>query len=87
MTEAKKNPGLLWLLTSMMVGTTIIYTSGVIQLMNWMRIDLGKAVIIGVAPFIAGDLLKMLVAAYMTRRIRRTLLFARWNSGTTNRYS
>lgn len=73
MTEAKKNRGLLWLLTCMIVGTTIIYTSGIIQLMNWTRIDFEKAVMIGVAPFIAGDLLKMLMAAYATHRIRRTL--------------
>ena len=82
MTEAKKNPGLLWLLTCMVVGTIIIYTLGVIQLMNLMKIDLYKAVIIGAAPFIAGDLLKMLVAVYATHQIRRTLPFARWNSGT-----
>ena len=73
MTEAKKNSGLLWLLTCMIVGTTIIYISGVTQLMNWMKIDFEKAVIMGVAPFIAGDVLKMVVAAYTTHRIRRRL--------------
>ena len=73
MTEAKKNPGFLWLLTCMMVGTAIIYTSGVIQLMNYMKIGLDKAIIIGVTPFIAWDVLKMLVAAYTTHRIRRML--------------
>ncbi len=73
MAEAKKNRGLLWLLTCMMIGTTIIYASGIIQLMNWMSIDFEKAIMIGVAPFIAGDLLKMLMAAYATDRIRRTL--------------
>jgi len=73
MTEAKKNSGLLWLLTCMIVGTTIIYISGVIQLMNWIKIGLEKAVIIGVAPFIAGDVFKMLVATYTTHRIRRRL--------------
>lgn len=87
MTETKKNPSLLWLLTCMMVGTTIIYTSGVAQLMNWMKIDLRSAVIIGAAPFIIGDLLKIFVAAYVAHRIRRTLPFAPWSSGTTNRYS
>lgn len=73
MTEAKKNNSLLWLLTCMIVGTTIIYTLGVIQLMNWMKISLDKAVIMGVAPFVAGDVVKMLVAAYTTHRIRRML--------------
>jgi biotin transport system substrate-specific component len=87
LTEAKKNLGLPWLLTCMVIGTTIIYTSGIIQLMNWMRIDLPKAVIIGATPFIAGDLIKMLVAAYATHRIKKTLPFARWNSGNNARAS
>lgn len=85
MIEAKKNPGLLWLLTCMVIGTTIIYTSGIIQLMNWMKIDLYKAVIIGATPFIAGDLIKILVAAYVTHRIKKTLPFARWNDGNDAR--
>jgi len=73
MTEAKKNNSLLWLLTCMVVGTSIIYALGVIQLMNWMKIDLDKAVIVGVAPFVAGDVLKMSMAAYTTHRIKRML--------------
>ena len=73
MTEAKKNNSLLWLLTCMIVGTTIIYALGVIQLMNWMKIDLDKAVIVGVAPFVAGDVLKMSMAAYAAHRIKRML--------------
>jgi len=73
MTEAKNNNSLLWLLTCMIVGTTVIYTLGVIQLMKWMNTSLDKAVIMGVAPFVAGDVVKMLVAAYTTHRIRRML--------------
>lgn len=73
MTEAKKNNSLLWLLTCMIVGTTIIYALGVIQLINWMKIDLDKAVIVGVAPFVAGDVLKMSMAAYTAHRIKRML--------------
>ena len=73
MTEVKKKNGFLWLLMCMMVGTTIIYTFGVIQLMNWMKIDLVTAVFMGVLPFMAGDLLKMLVATLTIHRIRRRL--------------
>jgi biotin transport system substrate-specific component len=73
MTEVKNNNGFLWLLMCMMVGTTIIYTFGVVQLMNWMKIDLETAVFMGVLPFIAGGLLKMLVATLTIHRIRRKL--------------
>lgn len=68
--ETRETCGFQWLLTSMIIGTATIYASGVIQLMNWMNIGLDKAVIIGVAPFIGGDILKILGAAYTAHRIR-----------------
>ncbi len=71
MTEMKKDLGLLWLLIRMGVGTLIIYTLGVIQLMNW--IGYPQTIFVGVAPYIPGDLLKMFVAAYTSRMIRKTL--------------
>ena len=71
--EMKKNPSFRWLLICMTVGTAIIYALGVLQLMNWMRIGMNEAVVIGVLPFIFGDALKMLAAAYMTIRIRKVL--------------
>jgi biotin transport system substrate-specific component len=73
MTEAKNNNSFLWLLTCMIVGTTVIYTLGVLQLMNWLKISLNSAVIVGVTPFVAGDVVKILVAVYTTHRIRRML--------------
>jgi biotin transport system substrate-specific component len=71
MTEVKKNPSFLLLLSCMIAGTATIYALGAIQLMNWMKIGLDKAVIIGIAPFIPGDSLKMFLATYVTLRIRR----------------
>lgn len=73
MAETRSNSSFMWLLTCMIVGTTIIYTLGVIQLMNWMKIGLAEAVITGVLPFMVGDALKILLAAYTTHRIRRML--------------
>ena len=71
--EMRENPGFRWLLICMTAGTAIIYASGVLQLMNWMRIGVNEALVIGVLPFIVGDALKMLAAAYMTIRIRKVL--------------
>ena len=73
MAEARSRSSFMWLLTCMIVGTTIIYALGVIQLMNWMKIGLAEAIITGVLPFIVGDALKILLAAYTTHRIRRML--------------
>ena len=71
--EMRKNPSFRWLLISMTAGTVIIYASGVLQLMNWTGIGVNEAIVIGVLPFIVGDSLKMLAAAYMTLRIRKVL--------------
>jgi len=56
----------------MTAGTAIIYTLGVFQLMNW-TISVNEVIVIGVLPFIVGDSLKMLAAAYMTIRVRKVL--------------
>ncbi|MFQ6080197.1 MAG: biotin transporter BioY [Candidatus Bathyarchaeia archaeon] len=71
--EVKRNPSFRWLLTCMTAGTAIIYALGVLQLMNSTRIGVNEAIVIGVLPFIVGDALKMLAAAYMTIRIRKVL--------------
>jgi len=69
--EVKKNPSFLWLVTCMTAGTILIYALGVVQLMNWMRIDVKSAIAFGALPFIAGDSLKMLAAAYVIHRIKK----------------
>jgi len=71
--EMRETPSFRWLLICMTAGTAIIYTLGVLQLMNWMRISVNEAIVIGVLPFIVGDSLKMLAAAYMTIRVRKVL--------------
>jgi len=73
MAEGRSSCSFLWLLTCMIVGTIVIYTLGVVQLMNWMKIGLAEVFITGVAPFVVGDALKTLLAAYITHRIKRML--------------
>ena len=64
--------GGVWLGFCMIVGTMIIYVLGIIQLMNWAKIDLYQAVAIGVFPFIFGDLIKIVLTTYITQRIEKT---------------
>jgi len=71
--EMKKNPSFRRLLICMTAGTVVIYVLGVLQLMNWVRIGVKEAIVLGVLPFIVGDALKILAAAYMTIRIRKVL--------------
>lgn len=71
--KIKKNPSFQWLLICMISGTAVIYLLGVLQLMNWTGMGAAEAFAIGVFPFILGDLLKMLVATYITIRIQKVL--------------
>jgi biotin transport system substrate-specific component len=71
--EMRRNPSFQWLLVCMTAGTAVIYATGVLQLANWAGISVNEAFIIGVLPFIVGDTLKILVAAYMVVRVRKML--------------
>lgn len=63
---------------TMLVGTAVIYAAGVPYLMAALDVDLGKALDLGMTPFLAGDALKVLLAA--------GLLPAAWKlSGTARR--
>ncbi|GAA0575053.1 biotin transporter BioY [Actinomadura livida] len=48
---------------TMLAGTVIMYAAGVPYLMASLDIDLGRALDLGVTPFLAGDALKVLLAA------------------------
>ncbi|TYB42031.1 biotin transporter BioY [Actinomadura chibensis] len=48
---------------TMLVGTAIMYAAGVPYLMASLDVGLGKAVDLGMTPFLAGDALKVLLAA------------------------
>ncbi|GAA1799380.1 biotin transporter BioY [Actinomadura chokoriensis] len=48
---------------TMLVGTAIMYAAGVPYLMAALHVDLAKAVDLGMTPFLAGDALKVLLAA------------------------
>jgi len=70
--ELKKiKRGFVWLFICLVVGTSIIYILGVVQLMNWAKISVNQAIVIGVLPFIFGDLIKILLATYLTQHIEK----------------
>ncbi|MFQ6075540.1 MAG: biotin transporter BioY [Candidatus Bathyarchaeia archaeon] len=62
----------MWSLISMIAGTIIMCLFGVVRLMNWAKIGLDKAIVIGALPFISGDLLKM-SATYIDQRVEKAL--------------
>jgi biotin transport system substrate-specific component len=67
--RAKKKPGFLWLCMAMAIGELVVYTFGVAQLALVSGMALDKAVYLGALLFVPGDLLKIIVAAAIARKI------------------
>lgn len=68
--KMKEPSGFLWVIFSMIIGTLIIYLFGVIQLSLIAKLDIMKSLSVGVLPFLIGDTLKIIVAAFIVIRIR-----------------
>ncbi|MBC8418864.1 MAG: biotin transporter BioY [Desulfobacteraceae bacterium] len=68
--ETKRTPGLIWIVFSMVSGTALIYLFGVFQLMIIANLSMNKAITVGVLPFLIGDALKIVVAAFLTLKVR-----------------
>ncbi len=74
LTSLKRDPGLLWLMGSMLAGVAIIYTLGIAQLMLVAKLDFIKAISVGLLPPLPGDIIKIVVAAFICRKIRARII-------------
>lgn len=70
MIEAKKEPGFVWICLSVLVGNIVIFIPGVLQLAIVAKLSFHKALLVGVLPFIPGDLFKLLTAALISLKLR-----------------
>jgi len=68
-TKGKLIPSLL----AMVAGTAVCYVFGTVWLAYQGQMDFMKALFLGVIPFIPGDLIKMVLAAFFGLRIRKQL--------------
>lgn len=68
--EIRKHPSAWWLFASALLGHVVIYGAGVTWLSFIAHISFRKAAIVGLLPFLPGDLLKCIVAAIVARKIR-----------------
>lgn len=66
----RRLPGTVWIMLSLGAGLTVVYSLGVFQLAVTASLPLMKAVYLGVLPFIAADILKLIAAALITVRLR-----------------
>lgn len=68
--ERRKSPGYLWYCSIMALGTIVLYSAGVAGLILITHMNPVNAVLIGVVPFIPGDIVKILVAAWIAKKVR-----------------
>lgn len=67
---AKKSAGILWYIFAMLIGMFIIYGLGTLQLALVAKLTFRKALIVGVLPFIPGDIIKILLAAIISAKLK-----------------
>jgi biotin transport system substrate-specific component len=68
--EARRGAGIFWHIFAMLVGMAIIYSLGITQLALVAKISFKKALAIGMLPFIPGDIIKILLAAIISSRLK-----------------
>ena len=71
--ERKKDAGVLWYIFSMFIGMVIIYTIGVVQLSFVAKLSLIKAAAVGVLPFLPGDIIKIILAAIISVKLKNRI--------------
>jgi biotin transport system substrate-specific component len=74
--QARKNPGIPWLCLSVALGYAVVYAAGITQLSFVAHLSLRKALLVGVLPFVIGDILKCAAAGLLASRIRKQPFFA-----------
>lgn len=70
---AEGKPSFNRLVLSGAAGTAAVYVLGVAQLAYWLHGDLGKAIAVGVVPFLPGDAVKVAAAALVARGVKARL--------------
>jgi biotin transport system substrate-specific component len=71
--EARREAGLAWIIMALVVGNLVIYTLGTLQLSLVTHFSLLKSLMVGVVPFLPGDLLKLLAAAWLALKLRKNI--------------
>jgi biotin transport system substrate-specific component len=69
-TRMKDRPGFAWLCLAILAGEAAMYGLGVIQLAVVARLSLYKALAVGLVPFIPGDVVKIVLTAWIALKIR-----------------
>ena len=69
-TEAKKEKNFFYYLLAGLIGTIIIYIIGVTQLSFVTGMGVKRAVVVGMLPFLPGDILKIITASFIASKLK-----------------
>lgn len=68
--EARREAGFPWIVLALVAGNLMIYALGTMQLSLVAHLSLAKAMLVGVVPFLVGDLLKLLATAVLAVKMK-----------------
>ncbi len=69
--QARRQPGLFWITLALVAADVVIYIFGTLQLVVVAHLTPLQALLAGVAPFLLGDLLKLLAAVPVAVVLRK----------------
>lgn len=70
MVQSRREAGFLWIVLALAAGNLVIYTLGTLQLSLVAHLSLVKALLVGVVPFLTGDLIKILAIALLAVKMK-----------------
>ncbi len=71
--ELRPRGGIIWLALAILIGDLVIYGLGTAQLSLVAHISPSKAIVLGVVPFVAGEVVKLAAAAWLTNELRQKI--------------
>ncbi len=74
--QLRPQGGIGWVALAVLAGNLVIYTIGTLQLLLVADLSLIKALMLGVVPFLVGDLVKMAAAVWLIYELRKRLHLA-----------
>lgn len=71
--ELKKEKNIFYYFLAGIIGTIILYIIGITQLSLVTGIGVKKAIIVGMLPFLPGDILKITAASFIASKLKTTI--------------
>ena len=72
--EVKKEKNIFYYFLAGIIGTVILYIIGVTQLSLITGIGIKKAIVVGMLPFLPGDILKVIAASFIAHKFKMITL-------------